>query len=68
MTHMTETKRTFVPRWCSQEFSGAMQPMVIPSASAASGATRSFFALRSDFAGSDGKAIEDRAFPKGEDS
>jgi hypothetical protein len=52
MTHMTETKRPLVPRWCSQEFSGAMQP----------------FALRSDFAGSDGKAIEDRAFPKGEDS
>ncbi len=67
MTHMTETKRPLVPRWCSQEFSGAMQPMGIPSASAASGVTRSF-AQRSDFAGSDGKAIEDRAFPKGEDS
>jgi len=66
MTHMTETKRPPVPRWCSQEFSGAMQPMGIPSV-AGRGVTRPF-ALRSDFAGSDGKGIEDRAFPKGEDS
>jgi hypothetical protein len=67
MTHMTETKRPLVPRWCSLEFSGAMQAMGIASASAASGVTRSF-ALRSDFAGADGKGIEDRAFAKGEDS
>ena len=64
MTHTTETKRPLVPRWRSQEFSGAMQPMGIPSASAGNGVTRSF-ALRSDFAAPDGKAIEDRAFRKG---